>query len=101
MTPIPLSGATSGTRSTRERSALTSRSVRPSGTADERARETAGEEGTGMSTPPSGTVTFLFTDIEGSARLWEDHPESMRAALARHDQILNDAIACNGGFVVK
>jgi predicted ATPase/class 3 adenylate cyclase len=54
-----------------------------------------------MSTPPSGTVTFLFTDIEGSARLWEDHPESMRAALARHDQILNDAIACNGGFVVK
>ena len=37
---------------------------------------------------PSGTVTFLFTDIEGSTRLWEEHPEAMQAALARHDAIL-------------
>ena len=37
---------------------------------------------------PSGTVTFLFTDLEGSTRLWEEHPEAMRAALARHDAIL-------------
>ena len=34
---------------------------------------------------PSGVVTFLFTDIEGSTRLWEEHPDAMRAALARHD----------------
>ena len=36
---------------------------------------------------PTGTVTFLFTDIEGSTRLWEQHPEAMRAALARHDAL--------------
>ncbi|HJZ45764.1 MAG TPA: helix-turn-helix domain-containing protein, partial [Roseiflexaceae bacterium] len=34
---------------------------------------------------PSGTVTFLFTDIEGSTRLWEQHPSAMPAALARHE----------------
>ena len=34
---------------------------------------------------PTGTVTFLFTDIEGSTRLWEQHPEAMQHALARHD----------------
>ena len=37
---------------------------------------------------PSGTVTFLFTDIEGSTGLWEKHGEKMRVALARHDEIL-------------
>ena len=41
---------------------------------------------------PSGTVTFLFTDLEGSTRLWEEHPEAMRDALARHDEILRDAV---------
>jgi class 3 adenylate cyclase len=41
---------------------------------------------------PSGTVTFLFTDVEGSTRLWEDHEEAMGPALARHDQIVRDAI---------
>ena len=50
---------------------------------------------------PSGTVTFLFTDIEGSTRLWEEHPEAMQAALARHDAILGDAVDANGGTVVK
>jgi len=49
----------------------------------------------------SGTVTFLFTDLEVSTRLWEQEPESMRAALARHDVILRDAIAASGGHVVK
>lgn len=36
----------------------------------------------------SGTVTFVFTDVEGSARLWEEHPEATRQALARHDGLL-------------
>ncbi len=50
---------------------------------------------------PSGTVTFLFTDLEGSTRLWEEQPESMTAALARHDAILRAAIASHHGRVVK
>src|SRR5262245_32350234 len=37
---------------------------------------------------PQGTITFLFTDIEGSSRLWEQHPRAMPTALARHDTIL-------------
>ena len=41
-----------------------------------------------MSGIPTGTVTFLFTDIEGSTRLWEQHPDAMRPALARHDALL-------------
>lgn len=36
---------------------------------------------------PTGTVTFLFTDIEGSTRLWKAHPETMRVALACHDAL--------------
>ena len=39
-----------------------------------------------MTELPSGTVTFLFTDIEGSTRLWEEHPDAMRECLARHDE---------------
>ena len=50
---------------------------------------------------PAGTVTFLFTDIEGSARLWEQHPEQMRSALARHDALLREAIARHDGHVFK
>jgi hypothetical protein len=38
---------------------------------------------------PTGTVTFLFTDLEGSTRLWQEHPEAMKPALARHDDLLN------------
>ena len=41
---------------------------------------------------PSGTVTFLFTDVEGSTRLWEAYPDVMHDAMARHDEILRDAI---------
>jgi hypothetical protein len=40
---------------------------------------------------PTGTVTFLFTDIEGHTRLWEQHPKAMRLALARHDVLLRHA----------
>src|SRR5512146_2551145 len=50
---------------------------------------------------PSGTVTFLFCDIEGSTRLWEKHPVAMQAALARHDNILRRAIEGNQGVIVK
>jgi predicted ATPase len=44
-------------------------------------------------------VTFLFTDIAGSTRLWEAAPEAMRLALARHDEILREAINAHEGFV--
>jgi predicted ATPase/class 3 adenylate cyclase len=54
-----------------------------------------------MAELPTGTVTFLFTDLEGSTRLWEEHPDAMQGALARHDEILRDAIAEHGGHVVK
>src|SRR5262245_28560088 len=50
---------------------------------------------------PTGTVTFLFTDIEGSSRLWEDHPHVMHEVLARHDEIVRSAIESHGGYVVK
>ena len=50
---------------------------------------------------PTGTVTFLFTDIEGSARLWDEHPEEMRTALARHEALLHEATAAHEGYVFK
>ncbi len=50
---------------------------------------------------PAGPVTFLFTDIEGSTRLWEQHADAMRAALARHDAILRQTIADCKGHVFK
>src|SRR5438128_283879 len=50
---------------------------------------------------PSGTITFLFTDIEGSTRLWEEQPDTMRPALARHDALLRAAIETNEGTVFK
>ncbi|TMH32332.1 MAG: adenylate/guanylate cyclase domain-containing protein, partial [Betaproteobacteria bacterium] len=49
----------------------------------------------------SAITTYLFTDIEGSTRLWEQEPERMRLALARHDAILRAAIEGNKGTVVK
>jgi predicted ATPase/class 3 adenylate cyclase len=54
-----------------------------------------------MSELPTGTVTFLFTDIEGSTRLWETYPEEMQGALARHDSILRDEVLAHGGHIVK
>src|SRR5213082_969493 len=54
-----------------------------------------------MTQLPAGTVTFLFTDIEGSTRLWEESPEAMKQALARHDALLRNAIESNGGYVFK
>jgi predicted ATPase/class 3 adenylate cyclase len=50
---------------------------------------------------PSGTVTFLFTDIEGSTRLWERDAAAMRGGVARHLAILRDAIEAQGGVLFK
>jgi len=54
-----------------------------------------------VASPPTGTVTFLFTDIEGSTKLWERHPEAMQPALARHDEILRGTTEQHGGYVFK
>ena len=54
-----------------------------------------------MGNIPSGTVTFLFTDIEGSTKRWEQYPQQMKAGLQRHDLILHAAIEANGGYVFK
>ncbi|HEX2991162.1 MAG TPA: adenylate/guanylate cyclase domain-containing protein, partial [Anaerolineales bacterium] len=50
---------------------------------------------------PSGTVTFLFTDIEGSTRLAQEHPQEMPALLARHNDILQKSIETHHGFVIR
>lgn len=50
---------------------------------------------------PTGAVTFLFTDIEGSTRLWEAEPDSMREALAVHDRIVERAVEEHDGVVFK
>jgi predicted ATPase/class 3 adenylate cyclase/Tfp pilus assembly protein PilF len=50
---------------------------------------------------PTGTVTFLFTDIEGSTKLWEAYPEAMRTALARHDVLMRETIVSANGHVFK
>jgi class 3 adenylate cyclase len=54
-----------------------------------------------VASPPTGTVTFLFTDVEGSTKLWENDPKAMQASLARHDDILRGAIESNLGYVFK
>ena len=51
--------------------------------------------------PASQTLTFLFTDVEGSTRLWEQYPDSMKVALERHDAILRSAVESSNGRVVK
>ena len=54
-----------------------------------------------MESPPTGTVTFLFTDIEGSTRRWQDDPEAMRALLVEHDAILRAVIDKRHGHLFK
>jgi predicted ATPase/class 3 adenylate cyclase len=54
-----------------------------------------------MQNRPSGIVTFLFTDVEGSARHWEARPQAMDAALARQEAIIRGAIHTNGGYAYK
>ena len=50
---------------------------------------------------PTGTVTFLFTDIEGLTELWEQHPEAMKAALAKHDAIPQGPVEANRGQMLR
>ena len=54
-----------------------------------------------MAEAPTGTVTLLFTDIEGSTRLWETQPTAMRAALARHDALMRHCISYHRGHLFK
>jgi class 3 adenylate cyclase len=50
---------------------------------------------------PTGTVTFLFTDLEGSTALLEAHPEAYRAAVRRHHELLRAAVEGHGGAVFE
>jgi predicted ATPase/class 3 adenylate cyclase len=52
-----------------------------------------------MAVAPHGTVTFLFTDVEGSTRLWEQHPGAMQTALAAHDRIVCSVIERRHGYI--
>ncbi len=54
-----------------------------------------------MSTLPTGTVTYLFTDIEGSAQLWEQDPQTMREAMSRHDVLVETCAEQHAGHVVR
>ncbi len=66
---------------------------KPAGQAEEPAAQAAPR--------PSGTVTFLFTDIEGSTQLWEHYPEGMQRAFARQEAIFRQSMAGHGGYVYK
>ena len=52
-----------------------------------------------MPTPPSGNVTFLFTDVEGSTALWDRHPAEMAGLLAEHDRLVRGVVEAHGGYV--
>src|SRR5437016_5759848 len=54
-----------------------------------------------MAVMPQGTVTFLFTDIEGSTRRWDNNPGQMSRDLQVHDRLMREAIEANGGYVFK
>jgi class 3 adenylate cyclase len=77
----------------------------PAGFGAARSRRTSGPgeaaSGEAVSGGPSGTVTLLFTDVEGSTRLWDAERDAMAVALRRHDEILRDAIEQVGGYVFK
>lgn len=60
-----------------------------------------GERQTETSAPPSGTVTFLFTDIEGSTKLAQSHADQWESLRARHHEILKAAIESNHGYIFQ
>ena len=55
----------------------------------------------GSAEAPSGTFTFLFSDIEGSTRRWQADRDAMAVALAEHDQVVRDIVEAHGGTVFK
>lgn len=63
------------------------------------------EPGPGPSTSgtdlPSGMITYLFTDVQGSTPLWQQHPNEMRDVVARHDSLMTATVEANGGTVVR
>jgi class 3 adenylate cyclase len=50
-------------------------------------------EGVSLQDLPSGIVTFVFTDIDGSTQLWERYPDQTRSLLTRHDQVIEDIVS--------
>ena len=54
-----------------------------------------------MTQLPSGTITFLYTDIEGSTPMWDRNPQAMQASVERHNAILQEAIESRGGMIYK
>ena len=54
-----------------------------------------------MNNPPSGTVTFLFTDIEGSTKLAQGHPDQWESLRARHHALLQSAMDEHNGYVFQ
>ncbi|HEY4409603.1 MAG TPA: adenylate/guanylate cyclase domain-containing protein, partial [Acidimicrobiia bacterium] len=51
-----------------------------------------------MMQPPSGTVTFLLTDVQASTQAWEADPAAAAVAVTRQEEILGAAVAASGGF---
>ena len=54
-----------------------------------------------MADLPVGTITYMFTDVQGSTPLWQQHPNEMKDVMARHDALLTFAVESNGGTVVR
>ncbi len=54
-----------------------------------------------MTDLPIGTITYMFTDVEGSTRLWQQHQHEMRNVMARHDSIITSAVEARSGTVVR
>src|SRR5207248_3087638 len=50
---------------------------------------------------PTGSVTFLLTDVEGSTRLWDADPDGMAAALLQHDAAIGESVGAAGGWIIK
>ena len=51
--------------------------------------------------PPTGQVTFLLTDIQGSTRMWERASQVMPDVLARHDELMRTSVGDHGGLLIK
>src|SRR5262245_1155845 len=97
-------------RRRRRRTAVSAAMVRPGGAGDGISNWPStpsdnvnrdGALGSSMRALPSGTVTFLFTDVEGSTRLLERHPEAFRGAVAQHHAILCAAVEQSRGAVFE